>query len=67
MTASLFFSDGVLIAQMRTIDIGADRGIECYDCEGEFDRDELISYKYEPEVLLCDSCNEERLIESGEA
>ena len=36
---------------------------ECEDCNDLFELKELKSWKYEPEVKLCDNCYDERLDE----
>ena len=39
------------------------KAVGCEDCGNELHPDDLISYKYEPSVKLCDSCNENRMEE----
>ena len=34
---------------------------DCEDCCDEFEARELIPYKYEPQIKLCESCNENRM------
>lgn len=40
--------------------------MECDDCCEEFSKEELRSWKYEPEVKLCENCYEQRLDEEND-
>jgi len=36
---------------------------ECEDCGDMFDNKDLIPYKYEPDIKLCDGCHDNRMEE----
>jgi DnaJ-class molecular chaperone len=41
----------------------ADRPYVCEDCGGTYAKNEIRNYKYEPKIILCDSCHDERMKE----
>lgn len=38
----------------------------CEDCDQEFEQSEGRSYKYEPDVWLCDHCHDDRMVAEEE-
>lgn len=42
-------------------DVKEGKFIECADCPNEFKAEDIRPYKYEPEILVCDSCHDERM------
>ena len=40
--------------------------LACEDCGEEYNIEDLIPYKYEPSVKLCENCTENRAIEDEE-
>ena len=48
--------------KIRLAGIGV-KAVDCEDCGDGFHPDDLIPYKYEPSVKLCENCNETRATE----
>ena len=46
--------------------MAASKKICCADCGQEFGPALMRPYKYEPEILLCESCHDERMKEEEE-